>query len=168
VRNMSRQELKAVLCHEMTHIANGDMVTMALLQGVVNAFVLSFTWLVASRLRRKARGTIVSAVALGIRIVLEAVLGLLAGIIAADFSRRRELRADDGSARLIGREHMLAALRQLGRTHQRIDGSRPALACFKISGGGSWLDALATHAPLEKRIAALERLTPAPAPLPAA
>ena len=164
VRNMSRHELTAVLGHEMTHIANGDMVTMTLLQGVVNAFVLSFARVAVSLVRRKSTGAIVAAVALTVRVVLEVVLGMLAGMIAASFSRRREFRADAGAAELVGRAHMLAALRQLVRTRERIDGSQPALTCFKTSGGAGWFYALATHPPLEKRIAALEQLPEAAAP----
>jgi heat shock protein HtpX len=165
VRNMSRQELTAVLAHEMTHIANGDMVSMTLLQGVVNAFVLSFARVAMSVVRRRTTGAIVSAVALVIRVVLSVVLGMLASMIAAAFSRRREFRADAGGAELVGREHMLGALRQLARTRERIDGSQPALACFKVVGGASWLDALATHPPLEQRIAALQPLEPETSPL---
>jgi len=164
VRNMSRQELTAVLAHEMTHIANGDMVTMTLLQGVVNAFVLSFARVAVSVVRRKTTGAIVSAIALAVRVVLEVVLGMLASMIAAAFSRRREFRADAGGAKLVGREHMLGALRQLARTRERIDGSQPALTCFKIVGGAGWLDALATHPPLERRIAALQSLAPETSP----
>jgi heat shock protein HtpX len=163
VRNMSRQEMTAVLAHEVSHIANGDMVTMGLLQGVENAFVLALAWPAISIVKRKSRGPLLSAVALSVRTVLEAVLGLAAGIIAARFSRRREVRADTGAAELAGREHMLSALRQLARTRERVDGALPALRCFKISSGGSWIDALATHPTLEKRIAALDApATPAP------
>ena len=163
VRNMSRQEQTAVLAHELTHIANGDMVTMTLLQGVVNAFVLSFTRLAASLVRRRPKAPRVSVVSSAIRVVLEVVLGMLSGIVAAKFSRGREFRADAGAAEIVGREPMVAALRQLVRTRERVDGSQPALLCFKIGGSSGWFDALATHPSLERRIAALDQISPQPA-----
>jgi heat shock protein HtpX len=162
LQNMSRQEAAAALGHEVTHIANGDMVTMALLQGVVNAFVLFFARTVASLVRRKAHHRVAAAVAFVMRIVLDVVLGLLGAMIVAQFSRRREFRADAGAAALGRREDILSALRQLARTSERIDGTHPALASFKIAGSAAWLDLLATHPPLAERIARLERAAAAP------
>jgi heat shock protein HtpX len=158
--NMSRDEVAGVLGHELAHIANGDMVTMALLQGVLNAFVLFFVRLAVRGLRRRLSVKVLDAVAVGARIVLEFALAIFGAVIVAWFSRRREFRADRQGASLAGGTALVAALKQLVRTRDRIDASRPALAAFKIAGGGAWFELLATHPPLEKRISALERAAP--------
>jgi heat shock protein HtpX len=157
LRNMSRDEVAGVLGHELAHIANGDMVTMALLQGVLNSFVLFFVRLAVRALRRRVSVRVLDAVAVGARIALEFALAMLGAVIVAWFSRRREFRADREGASLVGGTALLDALKQLVRTRDRIDASRPALAAFKIAGGGAWFELLATHPPLEKRISALER-----------
>jgi len=159
LRAMSRDEAEAVLGHEVSHVANGDMVTMALLQGVLNTFVIV--------LARVAGGIIDNAISgnregsrpglayFAIVMVLEMVLGLFATMIAMWFSRRREFRADAGGASLAGREKMIAAL-------ERLSANRPStlpaqVEAFGIAGGiGEGLKKLfLSHPPMEQRIAAL-------------
>lgn len=158
LRSMNRDEAEAVLGHEVSHVANGDMVTLALIQGVVNTFVI-----VASRVVGHLVDRVVFKTERGhgpafyvTSIAAQLVFGILASIIVFWFSRRREFRADHGAARLAGRDKMVAALQKLQRT---VD--QPHLpdqvAAFGISGGcASGLRRLfMTHPPLEERIAAL-------------
>jgi heat shock protein HtpX len=156
---MKRNELEAVLAHEVSHIGNGDMVTMTLLQGVMNAFVMFVARLIASVVAggsRDERGS--GMMYFGVRILAEIVLGIAGSLVTASFSRHREFRADEGGATLAGRENMVAALRRLGAGPQLIDPRAPALASFKISGQPSRFAALfSTHPPLEVRIQALRR-----------
>jgi heat shock protein HtpX len=157
LRGMQRNEAEAVLAHEVGHIANGDMVTMALLQGVLNAFVLFFARIVAFAVRQALDSRVAWLVSFVVMIALEIVLGILASFVTAWFSRQREFRADAAAARLAGRENMIAALRRLMTSADRVDNTAsPALASFKIAGGKSWLRALSSHPPLADRIAALE------------
>lgn len=155
LRNMSRDEVEAVLGHEVSHVANGDMVTMGLLQGVLNTFVIFFSRLVGMLIDR-----VVFRIERGIgpgfwigSIVAEIVLGIVAAMIAAWFSRRREFRADAGGAQLAGRGKMIAALQRLGSAHepQELQGE---MAAFGISGKTMTL-LLSTHPPLQARIEAL-------------
>jgi heat shock protein HtpX len=157
LRSMRSNEVEGVLAHEVAHIANGDMVTMTLLQGVVNAFVIFFARVIASALRGDDRG--------GYRgnymvvVLLEIVLGILGSMVTAWFSRQREFRADRGGATLAGRQNMLGALRRLMANHEAVDTSHEALATLKINGTRGWMMFFSTHPPLEVRIAALERAT---------
>ncbi|MFY8207571.1 MAG: protease HtpX [Arenimonas sp.] len=158
LRSMSRDEAEAVLGHEVSHVANGDMVTMALLQGVMNTFVIVLSRLV---------GRVVDSVVFGNRdgvgfgyyivvFILDMVFGLFASFITAWFSRQREFRADAGGASLAGKEKMIAALQRLAQNHGQ--SSLPTqIAAFGISGGlKSGIGALMmTHPPLEVRIDAL-------------
>jgi heat shock protein HtpX len=155
LRTMKREETAAILGHEMGHIANGDMVTMTLIQGVVNAFVLFFARIIAFAVRQVVHEKIAWVASFAVRIVMEIVLGILGSMVTAWFSRKREFRADAAGAALAGRENMVAALERLRTTMDRVDTSHPALATMKISGRKSWLSALSTHPPLEERIAAL-------------
>jgi heat shock protein HtpX len=153
LRSMRPDEVEGVLAHEVAHIANGDMVTMTLLQGVVNAFVIFLARVVAGALRgNDSRGGNYLVV-----LVLEIGLGILGSMITAWFSRQREFRADHGGATLAGREKMLAALRRLVSYQQAVDTSQEALATLKINGARGWMLFFSTHPPLEVRIAALER-----------
>jgi heat shock protein HtpX len=157
LQSMSQQEAEAVLGHEVSHIANGDMVTLALIQGVVNTFVIFLARVIGHTVDRVVfRNEEGHGPAFWITtIVAEIVLGLLATIIVMWFSRQREFRADAGGARLAGRQHMIGALERL---QQRHTGPLPdKMAAFGISGGvGSGLKRLfTTHPPLEERIAAL-------------
>jgi heat shock protein HtpX len=145
--------VEAVLGHEVSHVANGDMVTMGLLQGILNTFVIFFSRLIGIMIDR-----VVFRIERGIgpgfwigSIVAEIVLGILAAMIAAWFSRHREFRADAGGANLAGREKMVAALERLRRTHE--EPSLPGeIASFGISGKTTMAALLGTHPPLEKRI----------------
>jgi heat shock protein HtpX len=153
---MSRNEVEGVLAHEVTHIANGDMVTMALLQGVVNAFVMILARIVAYALvNRGSRDDRGGAPSYMLVWMLELVLGVIGMIVVAWFSRQREFRADHGGATLAGKADMLAALRRLGANRALIDPRHEALATMKISG--KWTGLFSTHPPLEQRIAVLER-----------
>ena len=158
LRGMSRGEVEAVLGHEITHVANGDMVTLTLIQGVVNTFVIFLSRIVGSIVDRslsrdgEGRGGIGYFVTV---MVTQLVLGILASMIVMWFSRRREFRADAGGARLSGRNNMIAALERLKAAHEP---SLPTqLAAFGIGGGpGTGLQRLfLSHPPLEERIAAL-------------
>jgi heat shock protein HtpX len=155
--SMSQQEAEAVLGHEVSHVANGDMVTLALIQGVVNTFVIFIARVVGHTVDRVVfRNEEGHGPAFWITtIVAEMVLGLLATIIVMWFSRQREFRADAGGAHLAGRQHMIGALERLKLRHA---GPLPdKMAAFGISGGiGGGLKRLfTTHPPLEERIAAL-------------
>jgi heat shock protein HtpX len=158
LHNMGRDETEAVLAHEISHVANGDMVTLALIQGVVNTFVVFFSKLfgifIDSMLRKEGeeRGPgIGSFVA---EMVAQLVLGVLASIIVMWFSRQREFRADAGGATLAGREKMIAALERLKINHEQASLPKE-MAASGISGGGGMARLFMTHPPLEERIAAL-------------
>jgi heat shock protein HtpX len=160
LRSMNDDEVEGVLAHEVTHIANGDMVTMTLLQGVINAFVMFFARLIAYVIanRGDSRDRGYSGGSYLVVIVLQIVLGILGSVITAWFSRQREFRADHGGALLAGRERMIGALRRLAANRELVDTQHQALATLKINGAGNWMVFFATHPPLEVRIAALERM----------
>ena len=152
LRSMRRSEVEGVIGHEIAHIANGDMVTMTLLQGVINAVVIFFARVIASVISRNdERPNFIVVVA------LEIGLGLIGAMITAWFSRRREFRADRGGAQLAGRENMVGALRRLMENREKVDPSHQALATMKINGMRGWMLFFSTHPPLEQRIAELER-----------
>jgi len=158
LHGMSRDETEAVLAHEISHVANGDMVTLALIQGVVNTFVVFFSKLfgifVDSLLRKdgEQRGPgIGSFIA---EIAAQLVLGVLASIVVMWFSRQREFRADAGGAALAGREKMIAALERLKGNHEQASLPKE-MAASGISGGGGMGRLFMTHPPLEERISAL-------------
>lgn len=159
LNNMTESEAEAVLAHEISHIANGDMVTMALLQGVLNTFVIFLSRIiataVASSRNNNGEETRSSSLYFLVSMVLEMVFGVLASIIAMWFSRYREFRADAGSASLVGKEKMIMALQRLQQLHepQNLEGS---LNAFMINGKRSEL--FMSHPPLEKRIEALRNL----------
>ena len=158
LQKMTRQEAEAVLGHEVAHAANGDMVTMALIQGVVNTFVMFFSrvigYLIDKIVFKTERGN--GPAFFVTMIIAELVLGILASIIVMWFSRRREFRADQGGASLAGRRNMIAALERLNAQHPQPLPEK--MAAFGIAGGvGSGLKRLfMTHPPLEERIAALK------------
>ena len=157
LRSMNRDEAEAVIGHEISHVANGDMVTLALIQGVVNTFVLFLSRIVGHVVDRAVfRNESGHGIAFFVTSILaQIVLGILASIIVMWFSRYREFRADAGGARLAGREKMIAALEKLKRGH-----SEPLpdqLSAFGISGvkGQGLRKLFASHPPLDERIAAL-------------
>jgi heat shock protein HtpX len=158
LQSMNKEEVEAVLGHEMSHVANGDMVTLTLIQGVVNTFVVFFARIIGSIVDRtvfrtergNGPGYFITV------IVAQIVLGILASIIVAWFSRRREFRADAGSARLLGTPSpMVNALRRLGGLEP---GALPqSMAGFGITDKSGIMSLFATHPPIEERIAALQR-----------
>lgn len=156
LRSMRRDELEAVLAHEVSHVANGDMVTLALIQGVVNTFVFFLSRVIGFFVDR-----VVFRTERGIgpgywvtAMVMQLVLGVLASMIVAWFSRWRELRADAGGAHLAGRERMIAALERLRAGHG--ESTLPDhMQAFGIAGGGGFARLFASHPPLAQRIDAL-------------
>ena len=160
--NMNQEEVQAVLGHEISHVANGDMVTLTLIQGVVNTFVVFLARVVGFFVDKVLlRGNDERGPGIGYMVtvfVCEIVFGLVASIIVAWFSRQREFRADAGSARLLGSARpMQNALARLGGMQP---GALPSsMAASGISGGASgWGELFATHPPMEQRIAALNNL----------
>jgi heat shock protein HtpX len=154
LQNMNSDEIEAVLGHEISHVANGDMVTLTLIQGVVNTFVVFFSRIIGHIVDRTVFNTregygpaywITSLIA-------QFVLGILAMMIVAWFSRWREYRADIGGATLAGRQKMISALQRLGQT--KPEPLPDEMAAFGIAGGGLH-ELFASHPPLEKRIEAL-------------
>jgi heat shock protein HtpX len=159
MQRMDRTQVEGVLGHEISHVANGDMVTMTLLQGVINAFVMFLARIIAFALssRNDDRGGRQSSPYFMV-FLLEMVLGILGSMVVMAFSRWREYRADAGGARLAGREKMINALEGLRRSTGMVDQSQPALAAFKISGRRSGMALLfSSHPPLEDRIARLRQ-----------
>jgi heat shock protein HtpX len=163
LRSMNADEVEAVLGHEMSHVANGDMVTMGLLQGVVNTFVYFFATIagylvdrVLFRSEEEDRGGFGPAYYIT-QMLAQIVLSLLATMIVLWFSRWREFRADAGGARLAGRNKMIDALRALQRAHETED-LPGQLAAFGITGGGGISRLFMSHPPIEERIAALQKL----------
>ncbi|ALU89043.1 protease HtpX [Herbaspirillum rubrisubalbicans] len=160
LQSMTKDEVEAVLAHEVAHIANGDMVTLTLIQGVVNTFVMFFArivgYFVDSFLRRNNEENSGPGIAyMATVFVCEIVFGILASIIVMYFSRQREYRADAGAASLMGsRTPMINALRRLGGL--QADGLPQNLQASGISGRQSWLGLFSSHPPLESRIAALQ------------
>jgi len=158
LRNMKRQEVEAVLGHEISHVANGDMVTLTLIQGVLNTFVFFLArvvgFIVDRVLLKNERGTSIGYYATVF--VAQMVLGILASMIVAWFSRRREFRADAGGAHLAGTNSMIGALEALRRVHSPT-ALPEKMAAFGIRGGTpTGLQRLfMSHPPLEERIAAL-------------
>lgn len=164
LRNMSGDEVEAVLAHEISHVANGDMVTLTLVQGVLNTFVIFLSRILGQVIdqaifkRDSSEGPGLGYYA--IVFVLEMVFGLIASVIAMWFSRQREFRADAGGASLAGRQKMIAALQRLQLNHGQ--SALPSdVQAFGISGGvGAGLKRLfLSHPPLEERIAALRQTT---------
>jgi len=162
LQNMSRDEAEAVLAHEISHIANGDMVTMTLIQGIVNTFVIFISRILAqlaagfmSGNRDEEGGSNGNPmVYFVVSMVLELVFGIVASIITMWFSRHREFHADAGAARLAGREKMIAALQRLKTSYEPQEAS--SMMAFCINGKSKSLSELfMSHPPLDKRIEAL-------------
>ncbi|EJV2651948.1 protease HtpX [Vibrio vulnificus] len=157
LHNMTRDEAEAVLAHEVSHIANGDMVTMTLMQGVVNTFVIFLSRFIANMVAsnnsdEEGEGSNMM-VYFAVSIALELVFGFLASFITMWYSRHREFHADAGAARLVGKEKMIAALERLKMSQEsKLDGTMMA---FGINGKQSLTALLMSHPPLDKRIAAL-------------
>lgn len=160
LQRMDQAELEGVLGHEISHVANGDMVTMTLLQGVINAFVIFFSRILASVITSRGRDED-ERPGYGnwmLVMLLETVLSFLGMFVVAWFSRYREFRADAGGARVAGRGKMIGALQVLQRAYGRApeDERGAALATLKINHRGGLFALLSTHPPLEERIARLQ------------
>ena len=157
LRSMQRDEVAGVLAHEVTHIANGDMVTMTLIQGVVNAFSIFFSRVIANIIRQLVDERISHLVFFISTIVFDIVFSMLGMVVVAWFSRAREFRADAGGAAIAGRGNMIAALQRLAQNQALVDNRQPQLATMKINGGKGFMSLISTHPPLADRIAALQR-----------
>jgi heat shock protein HtpX len=161
LQRMDVRELEGVLGHEVSHIANGDMVTMTLLQGIVNAFVMFFARILAytiAKMGRKSDEAPSPILYYFLVTIFEIIFLILGSIVIATYSRFREFRADSGGARLAGRDNMINALRALERVTEIHDAraEQPAFQAMKISSSKSLLRIFATHPPLEERISRLE------------
>jgi heat shock protein HtpX len=160
LRSMQHGEVEGVLAHEVSHIQNGDMVTMTLIQGVVNAFSIFFSRVIANIVRQMVDERISHLVFFVTTIVFDIVFSILGMMVVAWFSRAREFRADAGAAALSSRGNMIAALQRLAANKGLVDNSQPQLATMKIHGakGKGFMALISTHPPLEARIDALQRL----------
>lgn len=162
LNNMNEEEIEAVLGHEISHIANGDMVTMTLIQGIINSFALFLSRIIAyaislSLSRDNEKDGEISYIAYNIStVIFDILFTMLGSILVAAYSRWREYRADAGGAKLAGRTNMIAALKRLQNTADVMDDRAPSLAALMIAQHPSWLEIFSTHPPLAKRI---ERLT---------
>ncbi|HEY9032309.1 MAG TPA: protease HtpX [Pseudomonadales bacterium] len=162
LRNMDRRQIKAVLAHEIAHIANGDMITLSLIQGVINTFVMFFARIIGSFIDRavlkneNGHGIAYFVIVM----VTEMVLAVLASIIVMWFSRYREFRADAGGAALTDKQAMISALQSLKREYELPDELPESMLAFGING--HWKQGLAklfsSHPPLDMRIAALQTI----------
>jgi len=172
LNKMNEDEVEGVLAHEISHIANGDMVTMTLLQGVINAFAMFLARIIAFAIDQAMRGDRDDGRGLGyfayyiVVILFESVFLMLGSIVVASFSRWREFRADYGSAKLAGKDKMIQALQALQRNYPQLalarsqgDNSKNAFKSMQISDRPSWFALFSSHPPLEARIAALRRST---------
>lgn len=164
MRQMTREELRAVLGHEISHVANGDMVTMTLIQGVLNSMVIFFAHVLATiadnAMRSGERGRRRGGYFFYhiIYNLLHMILGMLAALVVCAFSRRREYAADKGSAELLGSpSSMIAALRRLGNLQPGV--LPDSLKAFGISGARKHASLMSTHPSLEDRIEALQNLS---------
>jgi heat shock protein HtpX len=162
LQHMTQEEAEAVIGHEISHVANGDMVTLTLVQGVVNTFVIFLARVIAGLIDNATRSNNSNGAGLGgfayfgIVFVLEMLLGVLASTIVAWFSRKREFRADIGGAKLAGTSAMISALERLKRSQEsHLEGSMMA---FGINTKSSFSQLFATHPPLEDRINALKSM----------
>ena len=162
LRGMSRPQLEAVLGHEISHVANGDMVTLALLQGVLNTFVIFLARIVGSIVDRALFKNDRQESGIGFfltTMVAQIVLGILASMIVSWYSRRREFRADRGGANLAGTGSMIGALQALKQSHG--EPMPPQMQAFGINTGsaGGFMRLFMSHPPLDERIAALQSST---------
>jgi heat shock protein HtpX len=162
LQELNEDELEGVLAHEMAHIANGDMVTMTLLQGVINTFVIFLSRVVAYAVMNalgkggREMGYFMYYI---VAIVFQIIFGMIASTIVFAFSRRREFRADRGGAEFVGKAKMIAALRKLSTLTDRVDRRQSSLATMKISDKrGRFGKIFSTHPSMEERILKLEQL----------
>ena len=158
LQRMNKDEVAAVLGHEIGHVANGDMVTLALIQGVVNAFVMFFARIIGNFVDKAVfKNENGPGIAFYITtFVTEIILGILASTIVAWFSRRREFRADEAGAALTSNAAMASALMRLQESYDQPSELSGELVAFGIGGEGKMSKLFASHPPLEERIAALQ------------
>lgn len=159
IDNMNEDQVEAVIGHEIGHIANGDMVTMALLQGILNSFVMFLSRAIAyiGVLNSGGRTRSFFLYYL-IQMAVEIVLMFLGSIVISYFSRKREYRADAYAAKIVGREKMISALQVLQQRFEPID-NHPAYRTMQISAKDSWMSIFATHPKISNRIKALQKKT---------
>lgn len=161
---MGRDEVEGVLGHEVSHIANGDMVTMTLLQGVMNAFVMFFARIAAFAVSQALRGDDEEGEGLGffahiaVVFLFEIIFGILASFLVMAFSRYREYRADAGGAKLAGKEKMITALQGLMRNYETLQKPKTSIQTMQISSRSSIWALLSSHPSLEKRIESLKKM----------
>lgn len=158
LQRMDKDQVKAVLGHEIGHVANGDMITLTLIQGVVNAFVMFFARIIGNFVDRAILKNESDSPGIAFyvaTIAAEIVLGILASTIVAWFSRRREFRADQAGAELVSPAAMISALAALQQTYDQPSELNGELVAFGIGGEGKFSALFSTHPPLERRIQAL-------------
>lgn len=158
--HMNEGEIEWVVAHEMAHVLNGDMVTMTLVQGVMNTFVIFFARILAQIVDNVTDGKLGQIGYFAVYMWLQLLLGILASIVVMAFSRWREFRADAGSARFVGREKMIAALRSLQKLKDVAPNDKAPLATMQISTQTTWgfKKLFMSHPPLEERIDHLEKM----------
>ena len=157
LRSMDRGSVEGVIAHEVAHIDNGDMVTMALLQGVINTFVIFLARVAAFIVGRFINEDLSFIIQFVLIMAFQTVFSILGSLVVMGFSRYREYHADADGARLAGKDKMISALESLKNNKELVDKSQPALATMKISGGETnWMQFFASHPPLEDRIARLK------------
>ena len=164
LNNLNREEIEAVLGHEISHVANGDMITMTLIQGVINSFAMFLSRIAAYAIsiamsRGDDRENEFSYLTFSIlTFVFDILFTMLGMILVSAFSRWREYRADYGGAKLAGRDNMIAALKRLQMGADIEDDRAPSLAALKISHHSSWLALFSSHPPIDQRIARLQAM----------
>ncbi len=155
---MTRDEVEGVIGHELAHVANGDMVTMTLIQGVVNAFVMFFARILANIISSQVDERMRGGVYFGLSLLFDIMFGILGSVVVAYFSRVREFRADQGGALYAGRDKMIGGLRRLQSMYDQMPADQSNLATMKISNRPGGIFALmSTHPPLEERIRRLQQ-----------
>ncbi|MCK5460623.1 protease HtpX [Candidatus Gracilibacteria bacterium] len=160
LNEMDKDEIEGVIAHEMAHIQNGDMVTMALLQGVINAFVIFFARVAAYAVQTALgkSGDEIGGLAYWVTSILfEILFSALASVIVFAFSRWREYRADFGGASFVGKQKMIAALKRLQNTQNKIDSRQKSLSTMKIANKASFARFFSTHPRLDDRIKRLQQ-----------
>jgi heat shock protein HtpX len=155
LNSMNNEELEGVLAHEITHISNGDMVTMTLIAGVVNSFAMFISRILSFFISKMVDEKLEGIVRWVLTMIFDIFLSILGSIAVNYFSRRREFRADAGGAKLAGRQNMIAALQCLQRKFEPVDERGGSLATMKISGKKGFSALFSTHPDLETRIEAL-------------
>lgn len=156
---MNEKEIEGVLAHEIAHIQNGDMVTMTLLQGIVNAFVMFIARIVAFAISQRVDEDKRYFVNMLVVVVLDIILTILGSIVVMWFSRYREFKADAGSAKLAGKDSMIAALEALKKRFQPMEAGHASMKTLKIADGKSWFYLFQSHPPIHARIEALKAAT---------